>query len=188
MNGPFFKTLPIFAAMALITTCWPHAEQEEIKWAKNVEDLKTCMAAFPAFKPILTQTLADAETLRDQVKKTRDSEKKAELMAKANKKIQTDVLKGLGTAIRLSESFDNRQKTLWQLQIPVNRRDSVKQVRLSAVKKYKDAKKILAAADGSTTDSAMKAINEANAELKEADGSLDRMIKSIEGAKKRKNK
>ena len=165
--------------------CKPSAERETKKWATNVQKVNALMSEYSAFKPVLEKNLADAQKIWTEATAIKDEEKKAKRMSEANDVIDNAVVRGLSSVQSRIESINSKYKKLANMTMPKSNLDKARNALSNANEKKREAKKILAEADGSNMESADKAVKDANGKLIDAENGLSSAISSASTKKKK---
>ena len=155
------------AALPLIG-CGPKLEEETAKYERRVAALGQHMQRHPPFRTHLTAAVSEARAIRRLARQVQDPEKKAELMAQANRRMHSDLAVELD---RIEPATRGILQTVRALQaLPLNSSDrerAANQAR-EARQTIRETSKELAKADVGTPRLALKQARAANRRLSDA--------------------
>lgn len=167
--------LPIF-----LNACGPRLAEERARYETRVADVRQHIRRYPAYRNHLGAVLEAAEATKKMAERVRDPEKRAELMARANRTLQPQLVSELDQIAPLATSLRRAGRALQRLKLGGADRERANNEAAEVRLALKEAYTTLGAADENDAARALRSAQAANRKLSERLESAKAVLRKLE--------
>ena len=160
--------------------CGPKLEEETAKYEARAAALGKYMQRYPAFREHLAASVTEARAVRRLARQVSDPEKKAELLARANRRIQSELSLELDRIEPTTREIVRTIRTLQSMRLSASDRERATNQSREARLSIRGTMKDLSKAEAGDIRTALRSTRQANRKLTDALEELQALQRILE--------